>query len=190
MTTATRSSTPTPSTTALANCPASAALVCIFQLPTMNFFRISGFHFAFMSFPSPQFLLELRHGQGFQVVLRIGLRPPASIQEPCAGLHGVSYGYPFCLCMAPAGLVVGHRPPLIFPTLNELRPLVAAIYFAEWYSWRTCSRSTVGTGNLRFKASRCSTTIRAIVRLRNHLWSEGTINHGAGSVLHRERASS
>ena len=34
---------PMPSTIALASCLASEAVVCIFQLPTMNFWRMSGF---------------------------------------------------------------------------------------------------------------------------------------------------
>jgi fructose-bisphosphate aldolase class 1 len=40
---------------------------------------------------------------------------------------------------------------------------------AAWYSRRMCSMSTEGRGNFIFSPSRCSTTIRAIARFRNHL---------------------
>ena len=59
-----------------------------------------------------------------------------------------------------------------------------------WYRCLMSSRSTVGLGNFISSASSVSTTMRDTARLRNHLWLEGMMNHGAWAVLQRPRASS
>ena len=50
----------------------------------------------------PQFFLHLRHGQGFQIVLRIGFR--SRLRLGSLGVVGIGFhnGYSFCLCYAAA----------------------------------------------------------------------------------------
>src|SRR5208283_1547276 len=52
-------------------------------------------------------------------------------------------------------------------------------FSAAWYFFLMSSMFTVGAGNFMFSDSRVSTRICDTARLRNHLWLEGMIYHGA-----------
>ena len=66
----------------------------------------------------------------------------------------------------------------------------AASFGIHAQSMTTFDRSMVACGNLRSIFWSVRTTTSATTRLRYHLWSAGTMCHGAHFVLHRVNASS